>query len=369
MQKFTCRLFLGVLYPLSFSVAPVRSARHTRDHFLIGNATSSDAASVEANDQTPGDGPFAYKGIKGGPACIVESSNASESYQIQVFVRHDNIRMMSFGTGYDEHTSVECMGDIPDFCTAWTSDSHPRDHNRTCAALVEDCPCDPDTHRIISKAHMKVTKDVKDMCYKAPDQRDLYTDPFRILIVGLNSGALPMYLMANCRVFVPGGLKLSIVEPDPRVVDVAHDLFGFSAVSNVAEIEKADPKKAILERLLEPNHVKYDVVIIDINNGQGGVPDSVQGPAFLEGIDRLLRPGSRVIQYVPSVGYNDTKSDYIAVFGKDHIQEFKTGMSADSGPEHIIVAYGPPILAKSSTCAKPVGKALIAVALCTMALL
>jgi hypothetical protein len=363
MQKLTCGLFIGVLYVLSFSVALVESARKTSDHFLIGNATSSEA-SVKDSDA---DAPWNYKGIEGGPACIVESSNASESSEINAYIRHDNIRSMSFGTGYDEHTSVDCIGEVADFCTAWTSDSRPRNDTRSCAALAEDCPCEPDTHRIISKAHIKVTKDVKEMCYTAPDKRDLYSDPFRILIVGLNSGALPMYLMANCRVFVPGGLKLSIVEPDSRVVDLAHDLFGFSAVSNVAELEKADPKKAVLERLLEPNHVQYDVVIIDLSDGSGGVPESVQGPAFLEGIDRLLRAGSKVIQYVPTVSLNLTKGDYISVFGQDHIQEFQTGMTADAGPEHIIVAYGPPVLAKSSSHAPAMGKALITFTLCIMA--
>jgi len=365
MQNFTCRLFLGVLY-LAFPVALVESAkaRYTRDHFLIGNATLSDEASVKDGDA---DNPFYYKGLEGGPACIVEGSNASDSYQIQAFIRHDNVRSMSFGTGYDEHTSVACVGEVDNFCTAWTSNAQPRDYNRSCAALVEDCECESDTHRIISKAHAHVTKDVQEMCYTAPDRRDLYTDPFRILIVGLNTGALAMYLMANCRVFVPGGLKLSIVEPDQRVVDLAHDLFGFSAMSNVAEIEKADPKKAILERLLEQNHVKYDVVIIDLTDGSGSVPDSVQGPAFLEGIDRLLRAGSKVFQYVPSVSLNLTKGDYVAVFGQDHIQEIQTGMSADTGPEHIIVAHGPPVLDKSSAQAQAACKVLIIVALCFMA--
>jgi len=361
----TCRLFFGSLYILAFSLEPAQSTRQRPDHFLIGNTTVSDSAKKDSASND--DAPWFYKGLKGGPACIVESSNASDSPQIQVFIRHDNIRSLSFGTGYAEHTSVDCKGDVEDYCTAWTSNSQPREANRTCAPLVEECSCEPDSVRVKSKAHQKVFQEVRQMCYDAPDQRDLYTDPFRILIIGLSSGALPMYLMANCRVFVPGGLKLSIIEPDPRVVDLAHDLFGFSAVSNVAEIEKADPKKAILERLLEPDHVPYDVVIIDITNGEGGIPESVQGPAFLEGIDRLLRPGSKVMQYVPSSEYNQTMSNYINVFQKEYIQEYETGMSREEGPEHIIIAHGPPILVRSSTWAPAVGKALVALALYTIA--
>jgi len=348
-----CGLFLGGLYLLVFSAEPVSSTRQRPEHFLIGNATlQSDAARQDSDD-----GPFAYEGLKGGPACIVQPANTSESSPIQVFIRHDNIRSLSFGTGYALHTSVDCKGDVQDYCTAWTTNSTPRDTTRSCAQLVEDCPCEPDI-RIISKAHELVAKEVRQMCYKAPDLRDLYTDPFRILIIGLSSGTLSMYLMSNCRVFVPGGLKLSIIEPDSRVVDLAHDLFGFSAATSVAEIEKTDPKKAILSRLLEPDHVMYDIIIIDFTDGTGGIPESVQGPAFLEGIDGLLRAGSKVMQYVPSSDYNQTMADYITVFGKEHLQEYSTGMSREDGPEHIIVAWGPPILVKSSTWAPTVVKVL-----------
>jgi hypothetical protein len=171
--------------------------------------------------------------------------------------------------------------------------------------------------------------------------------------------------MAECRVFVPGGLKLSIVEPDPRVVDLARDFFGFAAVSSVAEIEMANPKKALLERLLEPDHVKYDIVIIDLIDGSGSVPESIQGPAFLEGVDRLLRPGSQVMHYVPSSDYNQTLADYVTVFGKDYLQEYQTGMSREEGPEHIIVAHGPPILVKSATWV-PTVRGVLTVILCIM---
>lgn len=365
MQRFACRPLFGILHLLAFSVAPVQSSKKVRDHFLIGNATSSDGASVKDSNV---DAPWNYKGIEGGPACIVESSNASDldGVRIQVFIRHDNIRSMSFGTGYDEHSSVLCMGDVADVCTAWTSNSKPRESNRTCAALVENCACEPDTHTIVSRAHSQVSKDIQELCYQAPDHRDLYVDPYRILIIGLNTGALPMYLMANCRVFVPGGLKVSVIEPDSRVIDLAHDLFGFSTVSNVAEIEKNDPKQAILNRLLDSDHVKYDIVVIDLVDGSGSVPESIQGPAFLEGIDRLLRPGSRVIHYVPSVDLNQTKSDYFSVFGKDHIQDYLTGMTKEHGPEHILVAHGPPILSKSGAWAPTVSKAFMALALFAM---
>eukprot|EP00746_Dinoflagellata_sp_MGD_P006737 gnl/MRDRNA2_/MRDRNA2_113265_c0_seq1.p1 gnl/MRDRNA2_/MRDRNA2_113265_c0~~gnl/MRDRNA2_/MRDRNA2_113265_c0_seq1.p1 ORF type:complete len:363 (+),score=44.29 gnl/MRDRNA2_/MRDRNA2_113265_c0_seq1:184-1272(+) len=355
------RHFLECLYLLAYSVTLVQSTRQRPDHFLIGNASLS-----VNSTQEEGDGPFEYKGIKGGPTCTVEGSNVSQSPEIQVYIRHDNIRSLAFGGGYAEHSSVYCKGEVENFCTAWTMDSRPRQTDRSCLALVEECSCEPDI-RISSKAHLRVVKEVRHMCYKAPDQRDLYTDPFRILIIGLSSGVLPMYLMADCRVFVPGGLKLSIVEPDPRVVDLAHDLFGFAASSSVAEIETVDPKKALLERLLEPDHVKYDVVIVDLTDGSGGIPESVQGTAFLEGLDRLLRPGSQVMHYVPSSAYNQTFSDYVTVFGKEYLQEYETGMSREEGPEHIIVVHGPPILTKSSTWLPTVGKGLLIITLYAMA--
>lgn len=363
MQKSNCRLFHGCIY-LAFSVASVQSTRQRPGHFLIGNATLSGTAPLDIPSSYGADtdeSPFVYKGIKGGPACIVGGSNTSTSPQIQVFIRHDNIRSLSFGTGYTEHTSLGCKGEVENYCTSWTSNSEPRESNRSCEALVEECTCETDDTRLISKAHQRVTQDIRQMCYEAPDHRDLYTDPFRILIIGLSSGALPMYLMANCRIFTPGGLKLHIVEPDPRVLDVARDLFGFTAMPSVADIENDDPKKAILELLLMPDHKMYDVIIIDLFDGDGGVPDSVQGPAFLEGIDRLLRPGARAMQYVPSSEYNQTMANYVTVFGKDYLQEYTTGMSSEEGPEHVIVAHGPPLLAKSSTSA--VGQALVVVTL------
>lgn len=112
--------------------------------------------------------------------------------------------------------------------------------------------------------------------------------PFRVLVIGLGGGALPMYMLHHCE-----AAFVESVELDARVVAIAERLLGFRREArNVVEVGDG---LAALQRRASQATPRYDRVLVDCFGG-GHVPPNCRSQAFVEAARAVLAPGGRVVQ-------------------------------------------------------------------------
>merc|ERR1719387_82126 len=104
-------------------------------------------------------------------------------------------------------------------------------------------------------------------------QRTTGAQPFRVLVVGLGGGAMPMYIRRHCT-----SATVESVELDARVASIAQRLLGFEADHRNA-VEVADALGALQRRAASATP-RYDRLIVDCFGG-GRVPFACRSPAFI----------------------------------------------------------------------------------------
>lgn len=213
-------------------------------------------------------------------------------------------------------SEVTCKGDPPPTCRENTSPP------QSCRELNSVCPCERDTSKIAAGwgAFHRMMAETLPRCKAAGNDphRDLQTDPFRFLLIGLGGGVLPMHALAHC----PRGTQFETVELDPQVVNAAKEFLGYRLIEGVNTVEVNDCALAIEKRLKQT--VKYDVVLVDAF-GPEGVPETCQGSKFIQGIKGVLRPGSgRAMQHADHLTgqYRTMLSEYKDVFGAQKTDGF-----------------------------------------------
>lgn len=222
-----------------------------------------------------------------------------------------------------------------------------------CSAVShKQCPCVQDNDLpLLFTPHQYVVDKVGDVSLAVPEQkdRDLHKDPLHILVIGVGSGSLSMSVLNNCRVFVPGGLKVESVEPDQTTMTVAQQLFGFKAIDGVHKTEVNHCGDALQSRMKDGNAAnggKYDVVILNVMNGDDIVPSGCKNQTFLGQVKTLVKNQGVVMNIVGKQQLKETMTDYTAIWGNLVRSD---PVHAPEGPTnyHVIFA-GDLNLAKSS---------------------
>jgi len=206
------------------------------------------------------------------------------------------------------------------------------------------------------KPTQSLVEKVEQVSLAVPEQkigkktRDLKEDPLHILLLGVGSGALSMSVLNNCRVFVPGGLKVESVEPDQSIMNVAQQLFGFKGIPGVHKIEVGSCGVALQQRVKDGNAAnggKYDAVVINVFNGDDTVPTECKNQTFLGQVKTIVKDQGVVLQSVHNKELSSALSDYTAVFGYK-VRKDPVKMSDGTESYHVIVA-GDLDLVKSGT--------------------
>jgi len=221
-------------------------------------------------------------------------------------------------------------------------------HSSTeCSSVsAKECPCVQDNEGgpLLWAPNQYIVSKVEEVSLAVPDQknRDLKKEPLHILVLGVGSGALSMSVLNNCRVFVPGGLKVESVEPDQSVATVAQQLFGFKSISGVHKVEVTSCGHALEERVKDGNAAnggKYDVVVINVFNGDDSVPTECRNATFLGNIKSVVKDQGVVLQSIHSKELKAAMGDYTSVFGyKVRTDQVKESEEKNSGAYHVIVA-------------------------------
>jgi len=225
-----------------------------------------------------------------------------------------------------------------DFSHHTSADSTP------CSGISSKvCSCVQDNDKpLMFKPTQYLVEKVQQVSLAAPDQkvgkeefRDLKKDPLHILVLGVGSGALSMSVLNNCRVFVPGGLKVESVEPDQSTMTVAQQLFGFKDLPGVHKIEVGSCGAALQERVKDGNAAnggKYDAVVINVFNGDDTVPSECKNSTFLGQVKTVVKDKGVVLQSIHNKELSSAISDYTNVFG------YKVRKDPVDGSYHVIVA-------------------------------
>jgi len=207
---------------------------------------------------------------------------------------------------------------------------------------AKECTCVQETDLPLLWAPSQYLVDkVEQVSLAVPEQkdRDLKKDPLHILVLGVGTGSLSMSVLNNCRVFVPGGLKVESVEPDQNVMTVSQQFFGFKGIDGVHMIEVNSCGHALQarEEFVKRNaDGKYDVVVINVVNSDGTVPTECRNSTFLGQVKNVVKEHGVVLQSVHNSELSATLQDYGSVFGHKVRKDAVT--DEDVRNYHIIVA-------------------------------
>lgn len=157
---------------------------------------------------------------------------------------------------------------------------------------------------------------------------------YRILVLGLGGGAMPMQLRRHCE-----SAFVESVEVDPVVVGIAERLMGFRTDSH-SKIEVYDALLAVQRRAQAlwalPEEERYRLILVDCFDGNGDVPASCNSKEFVSALRALMAPGGMVLQNV-LMKDSSLLSIYQDHFGVKHA---KTSMVRGSGTgQALITAY------------------------------
>eukprot|EP00746_Dinoflagellata_sp_MGD_P015289 gnl/MRDRNA2_/MRDRNA2_133885_c0_seq1.p1 gnl/MRDRNA2_/MRDRNA2_133885_c0~~gnl/MRDRNA2_/MRDRNA2_133885_c0_seq1.p1 ORF type:complete len:502 (+),score=83.34 gnl/MRDRNA2_/MRDRNA2_133885_c0_seq1:269-1774(+) len=233
----------------------------------------------------------------------------------------------------------------------------------------KECPCAQDNDRpLLWAPHQSIIDKVEAVSLAVPEQknRDLKKEPLHILVLGVGTGALSMSVLNNCRVFVPGGLKVESVEPDQSVATVAQNLFGFKGISGVHKLEVSSCGLALDARMKDGNAEnggKYDVVIINIFNGDDTVPTQCRNQTFLGQVKSVVKDQGVVLQSVHNKELSATLSDYTNIFGYKVRKDAVSAVDGKNGSYHIIVAGALDLVKSSAALPRYFGFAVMLLAM------
>ncbi len=140
----------------------------------------------------------------------------------------------------------------------------------------------------------------------------LNVDPKAIMIVGLGGGSLPTALHD----MYPGA-RITSVDIDPAVADVAKKYFGFQENDNNRIIIK-DARLFIKREGLKDK--KYDLVILDAF-GSDYIPEHLTTVEFLEEVKSILSPDGAILAntFSSSRLFNHELATYAQVFGAFYV--------------------------------------------------
>lgn len=264
------------------------------------------------------------------PYCVY-GTRGSHGGHVEVFVGHDNVRSLAFdGDDLGTQTMVKCKGDLPQTCAGPRPVAKSLNDTQACDWL--SCPCEAETSSLQFSYMTDMMNEVVPMCEIAgEDPMRESKGPFRILLIGLGGGALPMYTLNHC----PKETSFESVEYDPRVIDTATNFFGLALAKGRNSVEANDGGKAIQDRVQRGE--KYDVVMVDAFGPGGKVPPSCRDQAFITGAKSILKPGGKVIQQIWSPEYEKVIEDYKKAYGEDRVK----GTDIELGVNHLIIAQNP----------------------------
>lgn len=234
---------------------------------------------------------------------------------------------------------------------------------------TKECPCVQDNDRpLLWAPNQYIINKVEVASLAVPEQknRDLKKEPLHILVLGAGSGALTMSVLNNCRVFVPGGLKVESVEPDQSVATVAQQLFGFKDINGVHKFEVTSCGNALQERVKDGNAAnggKYDVVVINVFNGDDSVPSECRNQTFLGQIKSVVKDQGVVLQSVHHKELKAALADYTQVFGyKVHTDQVTQPEEKNLGVYHVIAAGDLALVKSGAALPQWIGCAVILLA-------
>lgn len=248
-------------------------------------------------------------GVPHHKVCVYDPSAGST---ITVVISDDNVRGFSAKTDILQ-TEIKCKGQPPPACLEASDQGQP------CAKVKGLCPCERDTSEIASNFDYmnRMMDESIPLCKAAAADpvRDLKTDPFRFLLIGLGGGTMPMYALARC----PAGTQFESVELDPRVVNAATDFLGYKVIDGINTAEINDCAVAVEKRV--NGTAKYDVVLVDAFQEEW-VPPTCLYSKFKRGIKNILRPGGRVLQHIYFPQYDSALGEYRTIFGDNKTKGF-----------------------------------------------
>jgi len=181
-------------------------------------------------------------------------------------------------------------------------------HTPLCSVVNStECRCRADVSQLPGLRYQK------DMLGKTvSDCRAGRSNHFRVLLIGLGGGAIPLYLRQHCK-----QAFIESVEVDTNVAALARRLLGFYEDARCT-LEINDGLAAVRDRAraaaASPNATRYDFVLVDCFDG-GGIPTSCRSADFVAGLLRLLAPGGRVLQNAMGRDVDGLLELYRATFG------------------------------------------------------
>lgn len=275
------------------------------------------------------------------PSCQLPSRDKAFPGEIVVFMQHDNVRSFSHSTQMNYENRVRCTGEINKNCTGADP---PSPNLKACDPLLDSCGCDMDPSWLHSPIHRQMMTHIQPMCVTAKDntKRKLAEDPFRILMVGLGSGAIPMWLLDNCRVYVQKGLKIESLELDSRIIDVAENFLGFRTLDDVNTVEKGEYAHAVQVRVNQSD--AYDAIVINAFDASNNVPEAYRNKPFLQNLFKLLRPRGVVVQNLRKAEFEDAVKQHTAAFGRGWVEGISKVEGASSQARIVVSKKpGPPL--------------------------
>ena len=153
--------------------------------------------------------------------------------------------------------------------------------------------------------------------------------PQSVLMIGMGGGTIPSVLSE----LYPSA-KISVVEIDPAVVDVAEEYFDFAATDNM-QVAIQDGRVFVKRAAL--NGARYDLIFLDAFNGDY-IPEHLMTQEFLQEVKSLMSPGAVMVANTFAVSrlYHHESTTFHAVFG-----DFLNLKSPSSANRVILAVNGP----------------------------
>lgn len=190
----------------------------------------------------------------------------------------------------------------------------------TCSSISAGrCHCDADVSALPDLPYQQMMlRESLGACASANNHT---ATPFRVLLIGLGGGAMPMYLHRHCKNAV-----IESVEPDGVVVSIAERLLGFRRDSR-SLVEIADGLEAVLRRAAAPKarKIHYALVLVDCFAG-GHVPATCSSKDFVGGLRNILASGGRVLQNSGGSG-DSLLMSYHEMFSPTRVSTSRLGSS------------------------------------------
>lgn len=114
-----------------------------------------------------------------------------------------------------------------------------------------------------------------------------------ILVMGLRAGELPTAV----RQF--SNFKIDVVEKDPALVRIARNFLGFKEYATM-KLSIDDPLYYVRHLAAEPNHKRYDFVVVDALDGKGRLAPQYSRLEFIDSIRNVMAKAGVVAVNLPN---------------------------------------------------------------------